>query len=215
MSAQPARLYHLAEKSNLPSILAHGLMSTENLLQLSNVPEPERLTLLRTQRLACLRLPNGVLIRDQRPMPPSALARALEPGLKPADWYALLNGFVFFWPSRERLDRLLAAYADRAQVVLAFDYASLLRDFGDRAFLSPINSGNARRKAAKRGRGTLVAYDDWIRHGWPGRRQRKPAEILFASTIPAVAPYLLEIEHVDIPLQADRNARRRANVTAN
>jgi hypothetical protein len=31
----------------------------------------------------------GVTIRDQRPMPPSALAQVLDDGLEPSDWYAL------------------------------------------------------------------------------------------------------------------------------
>lgn len=36
-------------------------------------------------------------------MPPRALARCLDPGLAPADWYTLLNGCVFFWLDPERV----------------------------------------------------------------------------------------------------------------
>ena len=44
------KLYHLAEASNLASILQHGLMSTERLLDLACVAKPERDVLLRVHR---------------------------------------------------------------------------------------------------------------------------------------------------------------------
>lgn len=190
----PSRLYHLAEESNIASIFAHGLMSTERLLELVRMPKPKRSAFLRSHRTDCVALGPEILIRDQRPMPPGALAPALEPPMEPADWYALLNGFVFFWPNRERLDRLQGAYAHRPQVVLTFDSAALLRDFGAVAYVSPINSGNARRRAAKRGPATLVHYDAWARSGWPDRRGVPIAEVLFNATIPVTSPYLIDIE---------------------
>jgi hypothetical protein len=57
-----------AEADNLPSILQHGLMSTERLLSLVGMPEAERATLLRRHRPDSFRLSESVLIRDQRPM---------------------------------------------------------------------------------------------------------------------------------------------------
>jgi len=139
----------------------------------------------------------SVLIRDQRPMPPAALARALDDGLGPSDWYALLNGFVFLWPDRERMDRQRRACGKRPQVVLTFDGAELLDRFEAEAFVSPINAGNARRKAARRGRDTLVPYTKWLREGWPtGRRTRPPAELLLRCTVPAKTPYLIGISRV-------------------
>jgi hypothetical protein len=76
-------LYHLAEADNLASILQHGLMSTERLLGLACIGEQERAAMLRSHRGDSVRLSNGVLIRDQRPMPPAALAPALDDGLEP------------------------------------------------------------------------------------------------------------------------------------
>jgi len=107
------RLYHLAEAENLASILEHGLMSTEGLLAMLGISEPRRAALLCNHRPDSVRLSESVLIRDQRPMPPTALAPALEDGLEPADWYALLNGHVFLWPDRERMDRQRQACGDR------------------------------------------------------------------------------------------------------
>jgi hypothetical protein len=64
-------------------------------------------------------LPDGRYIRGQRPMPPQALARCLDPGLTPADWYALLNGCVFFWLDPDRVDRPVRAASHRpAELVL-------------------------------------------------------------------------------------------------
>jgi hypothetical protein len=85
------RLYHLAEAENLASILKHGLMSTERLLNFVRMSEPKRTALLRGHRRDCVRLSENVLIRDQRPRRRAALAGALQDGLVPADWYALFE----------------------------------------------------------------------------------------------------------------------------
>ena len=194
------RLYHLADAENVPSILKHGLLSTERLLGLTGMAEPERAAFLRRQRPNSLRLAEGVTIRDQRPMPPSALARALDDGLEPGDWYALLNSYVFLWADRKRMDRQRRACGDRPQVTLTFDAAALFEHFGTQAFLSPINSGNVRRNAARRGRDTLVPYAMWLQQGWPTRqRSHPPAEILFGCVLPAEAPYLIDIAVAEFP----------------
>jgi hypothetical protein len=188
------RLDHLADADNVPSILKHGLLSTERLLGLTGMAETERAAFLRRQRRDSLRLAEGVTIRDQRPMPPSALAQVLDDGLEPGDWYALLNSYVFLWADKERMGRQRRACGDRPQVVLTFDAVALFDHFGTQAFLSPINSGNARRKPARRGRDTLVAYATWLQEGWPTKqRSHPPAEILFGCMLPMRAPYLVDI----------------------
>jgi hypothetical protein len=194
---QLERLYHLAEADNLTSILEHGLMSTTRLLDLFRVAEPERQMLLRSHRPESVRLSESVLIRDQRPMPPAALALALQGGLEPADWYALLNSHVFLWPDRDRMERQLKACGERPQALLTYDGAALLDRFGSEAFVSPINSGNARRKPARRGLDTLVPYHVWLQKGWSvGQRRRPPAEVLFRCPLPVRAPYLIDIANL-------------------
>jgi hypothetical protein len=194
-------LYHLADTANLTSILRHGLMSTEQLLQLSPISPPAQAQLLRTHRPDNVRLCESILIRDQRPMPPRALARVLDDGLEPGDWYALLNSFVFLWRDQARMKRYFGAYNSRPQVVLTFDATVLLERLQAHAFVSPINSGNARRRAARRGRMTLIPFATWQREGWPtGERRRPPAEFLFACSIPARSPYLKDItgeQHIE------------------
>lgn len=194
MRSHITKVFHLAGASNFPSILEHGLMSTKRLFGLTRVPEAEQVGRLRSHRPENERLSDSVLIRDQKPMPPSALERALKDGLTPADWYALLNDFVFFWLDPSRMERQRRACGDRPQVLLTFDAASLLDQFDADAFVSPINSGNARRRPAPRGRGTLMPYGRWLESGWPtGTRHRAPVELLFRTTIPVKAPYLLEM----------------------
>lgn len=108
-----------------------------------------------------------------------------------------MNSFVFLWPDPERMERQRRACGDRPEVVLTFDADALLDRFAAEAFVSPINSGNARRKAACRGPATFLPYATWLREGWPtGRRARSPAEILLRCTVPAVAPYLIGISKV-------------------
>lgn len=197
MKLESASLYHLAERENLLSILEHGLMSATQLLQLTRNSGSEPSSVLRNHRPDLVRLSPSVMIRDQRPMPPGALARALEDGLEPSDWYTFINGFVFFWLDLERVSRQRRACGDRPQIVMTFDSGALLDRFGDHARVSPINSGNARRKPAKRGRKTLVPYKEWTEKGWSsGRRARRPVEVLFGCIIPAQPPFLVRTKEV-------------------
>jgi len=192
MSTTIKKVFHLAEASNLPSILEHGLLSTRRLFDLARISEKERTERLRGHRKENEQLAQSILVRDQKPMAPSALEPALEDGLTPGDWYALLNDFVFFWLDESRMERQRHACGDRPQVLLMFDAFTLLEKFGTDAFVSPINSGNARRKPARRGLNTLMPYDTWRANGWPsGTRHRKPAELLFRCKIPVRAPYLV------------------------
>src|SRR5262245_5241744 len=100
----PKQILHMTEASNWPSIEQHGLLSTSGLLDLANVRGAERVCLERQQRRERVVLPNSVVIRDQKPMPPAGLARCLI-GASPDAWYALLNSKVFFWLDPERLNR--------------------------------------------------------------------------------------------------------------
>jgi hypothetical protein len=63
------------------------------------------------------------VIRDQKPMSDGGLVRALQDGLKPRDWYRILNKKVFFWLTRERLETLVNAREYREEP--AVDYLVL------------------------------------------------------------------------------------------
>lgn len=90
----PNHIYHLAEASNWPSIQRDGLLSTSSLLKAAGLTGAGRNRLERAQRLTNTALPNQMHIRDQRPMPPTALESCLC-GMGLADWYAMINARVF------------------------------------------------------------------------------------------------------------------------
>jgi hypothetical protein len=60
----PRYLYHLAEPADLPSIRRYGLLSTERLLDLAEVPASKREAILFRHRPESVVLANGVIIRD-------------------------------------------------------------------------------------------------------------------------------------------------------
>jgi hypothetical protein len=195
----PRHVYHLAEAANWPSIEKHGLLPATELIARAGLSGADRERLERSQRPGHTVLPDGVEIRDQRPMPEAALSACLV-GLNPADWYVLVNARVFFWLDLARLNRHRAAYAPRPQLVLTLDAAGLVADYGDRAAVSPINSGNARRRPARRGAATFVPYMEWVRSGWASeavalgtrerRRSHPPAELTVTGAIPDAMRYV-------------------------
>jgi hypothetical protein len=196
----PDRAFHLAEAENWPSIRRSGLHSTAVLVGLAGLrgPEAERFTLHRREGL---RLPSGIYIRDQRPMPPAALARCLDEGLSPETWYALVNSKFFFWLDVDRLNRHIAACAARPQVVIAVDLRKLLARHGSRAFVTPFNVGNARRSPAARGHRSFVPLRAWLATRWdsearPAERARPrshpPAEIAVEGSVPDLDQLLIE-----------------------
>lgn len=198
----PDRIYHLAEAANWPSIRRDGLLCASRLLDRAGLPGAARERLERRQRTAHMELPDGAQIRDQRPMPPAALEACLV-GLTPADWYALVNGRVFFWLDPDRLDRQRAACGPRPQVVLAVDTAGLLAAHGARVALTPINTGNARRKPARRGHASFVPYDAWLATGWQSEaaalgtplrpRAHRPVELTVADAVPDILRFLRDV----------------------
>ena len=141
-------LYHMAERGSWPSIQQHGLLSTSALLDLFGEPEPRRHAIERVPRNKCepLRHPSHgrAMVRDQKPMREAALRRCLQDGMTVEEWCQLLNGRVFFWPTRARLLKLLGAksYRRAEHDVLELDAASLVQAHEASIMLSPINSGS-------------------------------------------------------------------------
>jgi hypothetical protein len=184
------RLWHMAEDGSWPAIRAHGLLSTAALLDLYGIAGAERDALLTRRRPEAVALARpglpGAMVRDQKPMSDAALLRCLDPGLAPAEWYGLLNGLVFFWPSRRRLLRLVGAYPDRPQTILTVRTASLLAVHRDAVRLSPINSGSTIIKPQPRGRGTFLPIADYPLALW--RRRRGLGEAVAEVTVPHAVP---------------------------
>lgn len=195
-------MYHLAEAPNWPLIQRNGLVSASRLLHVAGLTDVDRDRLERAQRLAHTELPSGVYIRDQRPMPLAALRRCLC-GIGPADWYALINSCVFFWLDPDRLNRQKAACEPRPQVVIEVDTAALVATHEQRIAVTPINTGNARRRAACRGAATFVPLAEWIQTGWASeaqalgvplrKRSHQPVELTVLDAVPDILRFVMGV----------------------
>lgn len=161
------RLYHMAQDGSWPLIQRLGLLSTAALVEAFGVEDPRREAIVAEHRPSSMTIRSTVygdaVVRDQIPMRDSILDRVLGEVMTPADWYRLLNSFVFFWPTEARLLTLLSAraYRGRAHTVLVVDTARLLDHHGERVRLSPINSGSTLFDARPRGRATFHTIDDY------------------------------------------------------
>lgn len=204
LAALYPRLFHMAEDGAWPSIRQHGLLSTSALLDLYGVAGVAREAVEARRRPAGVRLAReglpGATVRDQLPMTDAGLSRCLDDALAPSDWYRILNGRVFFWPSAKRLQRLLGAraYRGKAQTVLTLDAASLVAAHGARIELSAINSGATIFGGPRRGRTTFLPLADYPFAAW--REKRPAADAVAEVTVPGAvrdaADHVLRVERV-------------------
>ena len=200
MKPLPSTLYHLTQIENWPSIEQHGLLSTQALLDLTGLDDKEREYVAYRHRAEPIVLPNGVVISDQKPMPPTALSRCLQ-GVTPEQWYSLLNSKVFFWLDTERLSRLRRVYRSTPQILLSIDTERLLALHAERIALTPINTGNARRQPAQRGLCTFVPYETWLESGWTSETEtlqtRPRSELTVAYAVPDVMDCVVDVRRLE------------------
>ncbi|WP_164478737.1 DUF7002 family protein [Mycolicibacterium stellerae] len=198
----PQVVYHLAEAANWPSIQRDGLLPATLLLQRFVRDDAKRAALQQRQRPRHVALADGVEIRDQRPLPEAALSGCLV-DLTAAQWYAMLNERVFFWIDPARVNRQHRACGTRPQIVLTIDTARLIATYQAQVSVSPINTGNARRRPARRGAATFVPYTQWVDTGWaseaaalgtsPRRRSHAPVELTVTGAIPHADQYIVDM----------------------
>lgn len=162
------RLYHMAEGGSWENIEKHGLLSTSALLDHYGMNGEARKAIEATHRPDCVTLTGqktgDAVIRDQKPMDDQGLVRALDgSGLKPSDWYQLLNSQVFFWTSKDRLHRLLkaGAYAHLEHDVMTIDTGKLVAKYEEDILLCPINSGCTKPFPSQRGPDTFLSIADY------------------------------------------------------
>ncbi|SRR6266851_3112724 len=201
------RVYHLVDANNLRSIERDGLFSTNLLLERSGLSADECRRRQRQQRKERTRLPDGVVIRDQNPMPPRALSQCLVDGTTPGEWYALLNSMIFFWADRNRLERQAHACGPWPQLILEIDAEKLIDHHARRAFVTPFNVGSAMRRPAQRGKASFVPLTAWMENGWeyesiglkrPLRpMSRRPAELTVQDTVPDIMDFVLRVTPED------------------
>ena len=177
----------MAESGSWPSIRRNGLLSTTALLDRFDIHGPERTDIESRRRAQSVEIHHPSLgsawIRDNKPINETVLKRTLV-GMSLARWYETLNGRVFFWLTRERLDRLRAArpYRARPHDLLILDTAALLRSHRDEVELAHLNTGAVHRGAKyPRGVGTFRRIENYP---WHERLATAPEEPIVELTIP-------------------------------
>src|SRR5689334_19749439 len=117
-------LYHMAHAGSWESILRNGLLSTSSLLDLFGVKGEERDRIESQRRPDCVEITSSrygrAVVRDQKPLIETKLAKSLKKSCTLHHWYRLLNKYVFFWLTKGRLQTLLCAraYRDQTHLVL-------------------------------------------------------------------------------------------------
>jgi len=156
----------MAEAGSWESAKIHGLLSTSRLLNLFEVAPERRLQIesrIRPESITIEHDAHGLaVIRDNKPLRSDFLR--LEGGITQREWCELLNRHVFFWPTEERLVRLLSAraYRDQAHDVITISTEELIARHGERVRLSRLNSGSTLYpNAPPRGLTTLLPIEDF------------------------------------------------------
>ena len=160
------RLYHMAERDSWVGIQHHGLLSTEALLDLFEVPPEERLPILNQQRTESINITHAkhgkATIRDQKPLNRSKLEKCLID----CTFQAIARHVKFaslFWLTLDRLQTLMCAhqYCKKTHTVLILDTLRLATDFNQSITLAPMNTGNTRPFAHPRGLATFSPMKDY------------------------------------------------------
>jgi hypothetical protein len=182
------RLYHLTHVDNWDLIQRRGLLSTSALLDLFEIHDDRRTALENRNRRDLVPLRNEsvglAILRDQKPMDDEGLARALTDGIRPEDWYRLVNAHVFFWVDRQRVDRLLGARAYRhdRHMLLVVRTRDLIDRHAGRTVLSPLNTGATKPMPHPRGKNCFVPLDSYPFAHWRRKRNLRSAVVELAVT---------------------------------
>jgi Family of unknown function (DUF7002) len=195
------RLYHMAESGSWQSVREHGLLSTSALLDLFEYRGRRRDAIESQHRPVSVEITHprygSAVIRDQKPMSDGALRRCLQ-GMTPQEWYRVLNSYVFFWLTPERLSTLLNAgsYKDEAHCVLELDTQSLVARHHRSILLSPMNSGCTRPFAHPRGRDTFKPIAEFPFDQRRNRGSNAVVELAVQYSVPDVRDFVVDVKQM-------------------
>lgn len=190
-------IYHMAEAGTWESIRKHGLMSTSAVLDHHQVNGAARVPFETQHRAAMAKVGEleGIVLRDQIPMPPKRLEQALVDGTTPQQWYRLINGKVFFWAQEHRMHRLLNYYGDTEHDVLQVDTESLLAAHADDIWLCHMNSGNTLPIPHHRGIDVFKRIDAYPETR-TGRPTKEVVELVVDYAVPKIANYVVRVDRM-------------------
>ncbi len=197
------RVYHASSALAWPSIERLGLLSTARLLEVFDVDTKRQQALLAHPRLRSTALRRQGLepavIRDQKPM--KFLAEKIEPGHSVSEFLTAINSRVFFWPTRERLERLRNAreYRNQAQVVIHVDTRLLVERYEQQIQLCRFNSGAiTQRNHPMRSRESWIPIRHFPYEEYRSRYGRSGAlaEVTVLDAVPDVLDIAIKVEHL-------------------
>lgn len=193
------RLYHMAHSESWGGLQRNGLLCTHALVGLFEVCAEEREAILCRQRLKSIpiqhRLHGKAVIRDQKPLIRSKLEPALD-GCSFEQWLEMLNSRVFFWLTKERLRTLMCAgqYCAENHVVLTLDTFRVATDFLSKITLAPMNTGNTRPFAHRRGLHTFHRMAEYPFEARLGRGlYNAVVELAVEHGVPNIMEYVTEV----------------------
>lgn len=194
-------LYHMAENGSWSTIKQHGLLSTVAVLDRYGISGQQRELLEKQHRPEKITVgPPGdqIVLRDQKPMHPIRLARALVDGTTPSQWYRHLNGRVFMWAEEKRLFSLLNARAYRALThdVLSIRTASLVDRYKGSISLAGMNSGNTFPMPFPRGLGLFKSIEEYPAHPRTNRPIPEVVEVVVSYHIPDIRDHVVEVRSI-------------------
>lgn len=198
--ARYPRLYHMAERHAWPSIRDRGLLSAAAVLDVFGIGGAERFGLESSHRPGKVPIGQGagqIVLRDQKPMEPVRLAKALLNGVTIQQWYETINTKVFFWVQEERLHRLLNArpYRNLEHDVLVVDTASFVAAHEHEIWLCHMNSGNTFPVPHKRDLGAFQRIAQY-----PARQNGQPlkevVELVVDYRVLDIADHVVEVRRM-------------------
>lgn len=184
----------MAAPGSWTSIKKHGLLSTAALLDLFEVTDADRESLRRRRHHSSVRVTHpthGVaVIRDQKALHDSMLAKCLRGRASVDEWRRLLDSRVFFWVDESRLRRLRDAREYRAdrQTVILVDTRKLVERYGPRIRLAPMNTGATRSVTHFRDLDTFTSIENYSR--------LKVVELTLDHAVPDIAELVVRVEEV-------------------
>ena len=187
-------LVHRTPSVNLRGIQRHGLLRPVAALTRAGI-DP-RTAVLRRDPLAFRLDGEDVLLNHQRPLRAGRRkgAQFLDDG-DVETWSAQLDERLFFWPGAGKGAAFGQSLDDRGgQIEFRFDSGWMFDTYRDALHLSPINSGSATRRPARRGPWLYVPVTADVESFRENRRRRNlvsgrdvVAEVSLLADIPAEA----------------------------
>lgn len=191
----------MAEKDSWPSIKQHGLLTSNEVISRSGITNEHAATKQRSHRndkeIFDVKELGQIVLRDQVPMPPERLEKALEGGITPDEWYYIINERVFFWAEEHRLLRLLNArlYRDLEHDVLTIDTESLIKAHFENIRICHMNSGNTFPAPHKRGADLFKKIEDYETRA-NGNPSKPVVEITVLGGVPDISNHVTHVRRM-------------------